>query len=433
MKTTGLLWFDDDPRRPVVAKIAEAVERYRERVGIEPTICEVNPAQMPATATPEPKKRQRRSQVAKQPAIVLPKKLQLVPSEQLHPNYFMLGTEGEEALIPLWRRASDDEAPAQTSHKPRLVRAPKPQAPETATPKADVGANKSPATKVQAVVKETPATKRKKDQVAAKEVPALKAKAVTREVASSTGNVVAKKTTTIEVRGVGKKTAAPKLEIVQKTPTHKAKPAKQEVSDSQANVVAEKTPAPKAAARKPLAHKDGVVARKTAASKTQARAKEISALKVMMAANKALAPESKVVVKKTTLPKREAAAKETPKPKVKVAAKEVSASKIANAAKETPATKVKAAPSKTPAAKFKARGKETVAPKANVVAKEVPASKAKAVAKRPTAPRVRGMAKKAPASRVKAVKMESAPIAAPTTPKAFPAKKPATHQAKRSA
>jgi len=38
----GLLWFDNDPRRPLEEKIARAAKRYRERFGQEPNLCYVN-------------------------------------------------------------------------------------------------------------------------------------------------------------------------------------------------------------------------------------------------------------------------------------------------------------------------------------------------------------------------------------------------------
>jgi hypothetical protein len=40
----GLLWFDNDPHRSVVAKVEEAARRYREKFGITPNTCYVNQA-----------------------------------------------------------------------------------------------------------------------------------------------------------------------------------------------------------------------------------------------------------------------------------------------------------------------------------------------------------------------------------------------------
>lgn len=40
---TGLLWFDDDPRRDLAAKVAEAAQRYQQKFGVVPDTCYVNP------------------------------------------------------------------------------------------------------------------------------------------------------------------------------------------------------------------------------------------------------------------------------------------------------------------------------------------------------------------------------------------------------
>ena len=46
MAMAGLLWYDDDNRRPLMAKIIEAAGRYRERVGVAPTVCQLPPQQL---------------------------------------------------------------------------------------------------------------------------------------------------------------------------------------------------------------------------------------------------------------------------------------------------------------------------------------------------------------------------------------------------
>ncbi len=40
---SGLLWFDDNPRRSLADKIETAAGRYRERFGRAPNICFVHP------------------------------------------------------------------------------------------------------------------------------------------------------------------------------------------------------------------------------------------------------------------------------------------------------------------------------------------------------------------------------------------------------
>lgn len=41
----GLLWFDNDERYPLMAKVNDAVERYRQRFGRDPNCCHTHPDQ----------------------------------------------------------------------------------------------------------------------------------------------------------------------------------------------------------------------------------------------------------------------------------------------------------------------------------------------------------------------------------------------------
>src|SRR5689334_17221734 len=94
MVMAGLLWYDDDGRRPLTAKIIEAVERYRERVGFAPTVCQLPPQQLAALDGASRPKR------ARKPALELPRALRLEADEHLHPNYFLLGMGEEDLVIP---------------------------------------------------------------------------------------------------------------------------------------------------------------------------------------------------------------------------------------------------------------------------------------------------------------------------------------------
>jgi hypothetical protein len=42
----GMLWFDDDAKRPLNDKVARAVEHYKTKYGATPTVCFVNPAML---------------------------------------------------------------------------------------------------------------------------------------------------------------------------------------------------------------------------------------------------------------------------------------------------------------------------------------------------------------------------------------------------
>ena len=49
----GMLWYDDDSKRPLGEKVARAVDYYKTKYGSLPTVCFVNPATLkdaPATA-----------------------------------------------------------------------------------------------------------------------------------------------------------------------------------------------------------------------------------------------------------------------------------------------------------------------------------------------------------------------------------------------
>ena len=39
----GMLWFDDDPKRPLEEKIERAAKRYQEKYGVTPNLCYANP------------------------------------------------------------------------------------------------------------------------------------------------------------------------------------------------------------------------------------------------------------------------------------------------------------------------------------------------------------------------------------------------------
>jgi hypothetical protein len=40
----GMLWYDDDAKRPLGEKVARAVDYYKTKYGSVPTVCFVNPA-----------------------------------------------------------------------------------------------------------------------------------------------------------------------------------------------------------------------------------------------------------------------------------------------------------------------------------------------------------------------------------------------------
>lgn len=158
MITTGLLWYDDDTHRPLAVKIADAAERFRERVGFEPTVCQLNPAlaQQATTQREQPKRRSRK--LAQQPVIEIPVRLE--PSESLRPNYFFVGVlEGEKLKrVRGWQSPDQiDSAPRARPTKTRRVSSPAPTATKQATKATRATARQTSATTNPAHVAATPA------------------------------------------------------------------------------------------------------------------------------------------------------------------------------------------------------------------------------------------------------------------------------------
>jgi hypothetical protein len=68
----GLLWYDDDPKRPWVQKVEDAARRYYEKFGVQPDTCYLNPA---TTAAGEAKHN----------------RVRIVLASAVLPNHFWLG------------------------------------------------------------------------------------------------------------------------------------------------------------------------------------------------------------------------------------------------------------------------------------------------------------------------------------------------------
>jgi hypothetical protein len=93
----GLLWFDDDPKKPLARKVGEAAARYWQRFAVAPTACHIfrPPDDAPKT-TPAPQAAGQRldlclpSSAGEAPRLL---SLALVPSAAIRPNYFWVGVD----------------------------------------------------------------------------------------------------------------------------------------------------------------------------------------------------------------------------------------------------------------------------------------------------------------------------------------------------
>jgi hypothetical protein len=144
MLTVGLLWYDDDPKRPTALKIADGMARYRERLGAAPTTCYLNPRQLEAVTAPT---RHKGVGAPLPPAA-------LISDNTMRPNYFLIGVEeSDQQPIQATTAALDDiprDRPAEQeqSHSSRRKR----QDPsivtrsaETPRPRSKRAAQKTPA------------------------------------------------------------------------------------------------------------------------------------------------------------------------------------------------------------------------------------------------------------------------------------------------
>jgi hypothetical protein len=77
----GMLWFDDDARRTLDEKVARAVEHYRTKYGVMPTVCFVHPSLLAEKRAPD-----------------LPAGVQVRPARTVMKHHFWVGV----AEAPPW-------------------------------------------------------------------------------------------------------------------------------------------------------------------------------------------------------------------------------------------------------------------------------------------------------------------------------------------
>lgn len=78
---TGMLWFDNDPKLDIQAKIIKAADFYQKKYGVHPDLCYVHPSMLMNGEL-------RRNGI------------QVKPSQRILPNHFWLGIKGSTILPP---------------------------------------------------------------------------------------------------------------------------------------------------------------------------------------------------------------------------------------------------------------------------------------------------------------------------------------------
>jgi hypothetical protein len=79
----GLLWFDDDPRRRIDEKVLQAAARYRQKFGVAPDVCYVNPRQLAGV-----------NDQAIDQAETRVGTLRVLPASTVRPHHFWIGRAG---------------------------------------------------------------------------------------------------------------------------------------------------------------------------------------------------------------------------------------------------------------------------------------------------------------------------------------------------
>ena len=78
----GLLWFDDNPTRPVGDKIERAVQSYKKKYGHSPNVCYLNPMHL------------------KEGDANLAEDVRILPTNSVLPCHFWLGIQSAIPPVP---------------------------------------------------------------------------------------------------------------------------------------------------------------------------------------------------------------------------------------------------------------------------------------------------------------------------------------------
>lgn len=124
MIAEGLLWYDDDPRTPFSAKMAEAARRFSERTGWAPTVCEANPQTLAQRGAVPTTGRSARAKAEREADAGAPR-LAVTPNPSLRPNYFLVGVEVGKTPRPARKeRGARAQQPARAARTRRAPVAP---------------------------------------------------------------------------------------------------------------------------------------------------------------------------------------------------------------------------------------------------------------------------------------------------------------------
>jgi hypothetical protein len=84
----GMLWFDNDPKTALTAKIEKAVDYYRHKYGRDPNLCLIHPSMLPSDGMAE-----KDNPATGRPALSGAKGVVVRPYRPVLPGHLWIGIE----------------------------------------------------------------------------------------------------------------------------------------------------------------------------------------------------------------------------------------------------------------------------------------------------------------------------------------------------
>lgn len=85
----GMLWFDNDPKAELTAKVKRAAQYYRNKYGKIPTLCYVHPSMLPKDAANE------MQHDSEEHTGLVTSGIEVRSNQSILPNHFWIGVNGK--------------------------------------------------------------------------------------------------------------------------------------------------------------------------------------------------------------------------------------------------------------------------------------------------------------------------------------------------
>ncbi len=91
----GMLWFDNDPKIELAAKVRRAAQYYRTKYGKNPTLCYVHPSMLPNAPEDERIEESNTGDPTQEEACLVTAGVAVRPHHTVLPNHFWIGVNGK--------------------------------------------------------------------------------------------------------------------------------------------------------------------------------------------------------------------------------------------------------------------------------------------------------------------------------------------------